>query len=297
MKVLVTGAHGKVGSSVAATLHERGHDVFTTDIGGADYRTKSGWRPPYVRADLCNFGEAVAVMMKAEPDVVVHTAGIPSALNDVPSAIFHNNTLSTFNIAEAVARTGVSRLVNISSETIAGYVTAEVPDAPDYFPVDEDYPDRPQDAYALSKSVGESICAALVRRSPSTAVSIRATYVMSDSEVESVRAMFAEEPMLGVLNGWAYILADDLAELAALCAESETPGHEVVYAAAADNTAGLPLAELVAAASWTRTPELRGLVRPDANGISYAKATRLFGWSPRRSLHLPLDAPHTDHLQ
>lgn len=290
MRVLVTGARGKVGSSVAATLHARGHEVHTTDIGGPDYRTNSDWRPPYVRADLCNYGEAVAVVMKVKPDVVVHTAGIPGAMNDVPSTIFHNNTLSTFNVAEAVARTGVSRVVNISSETVAGYVTAEISDAPDYLPVDEEHPLRPQDAYALSKSVGESICDALTRRSTATAVSIRATYVIGDSEVESVRAIFAEAPLLGAVNGWAYILADDLAELAVLCAESDTPGHEVIYAAAAENTVGLPLADLVSAATWTRTPEVRECARPDASGINSAKATRLFGWSPSRSIRFRRDA-------
>lgn len=81
---------------------------------------------------------------------------------------------ATFNVVEAAARWGVRRLVNISSETVPGYVFAERrsrsaarfveprsatfperPDTADYVPVDENHPIRPQDPYALSKYVAE----------------------------------------------------------------------------------------------------------------------------------------------
>jgi nucleoside-diphosphate-sugar epimerase len=85
------------------------------------------------------------------------------------------------------------------------------------------------------------------------------------------------------VNGWAYIHVDDLAELVAVAVEGESLGHEVIYAAAADNIAGRPLAELVADADWPRVPEVRHTSRADASGVDCTKAAKLFGWTPRIS--------------
>jgi len=280
MRVLVTGSRGKVGRHVVAALGTAGHEVDGTDIVRADY---SDWTASYVRADLCDYGQAIDVVLRSDPDVVVHTAGIPSGQNDPSSTIFATNAVGTFNITEAAARAGVRRLVNISSETVTGFPTARRPDAPDYFPVDEDHPLRPQEAYALSKSVGESVCDAAVRRSDLTAVSIRASFVLASSDYDVVRRMFDADPAAGHPNGWSYIDVLDLAALAVLAAEAATPGHEVVYAAAGDNIIGRPLAELIALVDWHRVPELRELGRADASGINSAKAERLFDWRPTRS--------------
>jgi UDP-glucose 4-epimerase len=70
--------------------------------------------------------------------------------------------MATFNVVEASVRWGVTRLVNVSSETVPGFFLprARLPE-----PVDEEHPIRPQDPYALSKHFGEQLCDAAVRRS------------------------------------------------------------------------------------------------------------------------------------
>ena len=90
-------------------------------------------------------------------------------------------------------------------------------------------------------------------------------------------------PAGGSANGWAYVDVADLADLAALAAERSSPGHEIVYAAAADNIVGIPLADFAEAVDWPRPPALRPVDRRDTSGISCAKANRLFGWMPRQS--------------
>ena len=60
------------------------------------------------------------------------------------------------------------------------------------------------------------------------------------------------------------------------------PGHEVLYAAAPDNANGLPLHDLVRRHFGDRV-ELRPAPRPDASGISCARAVWLLGWKPTRS--------------
>ena len=288
MRVLVTGGSGKVGSHAADALRGRGHDVVLTDIAPPVYGPQAG-RFPYIRADLTDFGAAVGTVMKVRPEAVVHAAGIPSAQKDPPSVIFSNNVLAMFHVAEAIARTGVGRLVYVSSETVPGYVTAEVPDVPDYLPVDEQHPVRPQDAYALSKSIGESICDALVRRSDARAVSIRASFVVAEADYPRVVPVPEENVTLGRVNLWSYVDAVDLAELIALAVEADSVGHEVVYAAQPDNLVGRPLGELLDAAFGANAPTLRTLDRADSSGLSCAKAASLFGWRPTRSWrdHLP----------
>ncbi len=283
MKVLITGGRGKVGRHAAAVLAGRGHHVTLTDIGPASYGPPARGALPYLRADLTDYGAAIGIVMKSAPEVIVHAAGIPDPSHDAPATIFANNTLATFHVAEAVARTGVRRLVNLSSETVVGYVTAERAADPDYLPVDENHPVRPQDAYALSKAVGETICDALVRRSDATAVSIRPSLVLDDGDYANIAPLFQKRPALGRVNCWSYVDVLDLAELIGLAVESTTPGHEVVYAAQPDNLVGLSLAELVDIGYGVEHPEIRPTDRDDAAGISCAKARGLFGWQPTRS--------------
>jgi len=244
---------------------------------------------PYLRADLTDYGQAISVVLRVRPDVVVHTAGIPEPSHDPAHVVFATNTQSTFNVAEAVARTRVRRLVYVSSETAPGFVTAERPFLPDYLPVDEDHPLRPQDAYGLSKALGETICDALVRRADATAVSVRPSLVLTPDSYRQLHDRVAADPRAGVFNQWSYVDVDDLAELIALAAVADTAGHEVVYAAQPDNIAGRPLAELTDQVFGPDAPPLRALERPDAGGISIAKARALFGWKPERSWR--------DHLQ
>jgi len=286
VRVLVTGSRGKIGSRVVARLAADGHRVTGTDIVMPAYGPPF---EPYLRADLTDYGQAIAVVLRVRPDVVVHTAGIPEPSHDPAHVVFATNTQSTFNVAEAVARTRVRRLVYVSSETAPGFVTAERRFLPDYLPVDEDHPLRPQDAYGLSKALGETICDALVRRADATAVSVRPSLVLTPDSYRQLHDRVAADPRAGVFNQWSYVDVDDLAELIALAAVADTAGHEVVYAAQPDNIAGRPLAELTDQVFGPDAPPLRALERPDAGGISIAKARALFGWKPERSWR--------DHLQ
>jgi len=282
MRVLVTGAQGKVGSFAAKAFDAAGHKVVGVDIASPAYGPQPAGTLPYLRADLTDFGAAIGAVHAARPDVIVHAAGIPGPGHDPAAAVFANNTLATYNIAEAVLHTGVARVVYISSETAPGFVTAERPFIPDYLPVDEAHPRRPQDPYALSKSLGEDICDALVARSDATAVSIRPSYVWAPRDYAHVLSPLQEHPDRH-FNYWSYVDVEDLADLIVLAATASTAGHEVVYAAQPDNYVGRPFATLVAEVLGDAAPPLRELDQEDCAGIRTAKARTLLGWLPQRS--------------
>lgn len=182
MKVLITGAHGKVGRAATQALLDAGHEVVATDLTRPGFERKEPGSARYVMADLTDAGEAFAVVRGAE--AVVHVAAIPEPTGNPPHVVFQTNLMATFNVLEAAVRFGVKRFVNISSETVPGFFFPERPFLPEYAPVDEEHSIRPQDPYALTKSFGEQLMDAAVARSDIRAISIRPSWVQNEDNYE-----------------------------------------------------------------------------------------------------------------
>jgi nucleoside-diphosphate-sugar epimerase len=287
MRILVTGARGKVGRATVEALLKAGHAVTASDLGAPVFERPDPGREAYVQADLTDAGQAFAVVRGH--DAVIHAAAIPEPTRNPPHVVFHNNIMSTFNAIEAAVRWEVGRFVNVSSETAPGWFFAERPFLPDYVPVDEEHPLRPQDAYATSKVFGEALMDGAVRRSDVRCISIRPSWVQLEANIEHNLGPIVRdggaEPSAGF---WSYVDVYDLAEMLRLAAESDLDGHEVFYAAQPDNSAGKPLADLVRRHHGDAIA-LRDTDRPDAAGISTAKAQRMLGWRPTRSWRDYLD--------
>jgi UDP-glucose 4-epimerase len=285
MRILVTGARGKVGAATIHRMLRSGHEVTAVDLAPPVYERTREVR--YVQADLSDAGHAAAVV--PGHDAVVHAAAIASPVKNPPHVIFQNNVMATYNTIEAAERAGVARFVHVSSETVPGFSYPTRYFHADYAPIGEDHQVAPQDSYALSKWAGEMLMDAAVARSDMAGVSVRPTWVQWEGNVERnlgpvVRARGADRSP----SFWSYIMVYDLADLLALAATTDLPGHEVLYAAAADNANGLPLHDLVRRHFGTAV-ELRPVAREDASGISCAKAVRLLGWKPKRSWRHWLD--------
>jgi len=278
MRILVTGSRGKVGAATVTALADAGHDVTAVDLGPAIFERSSG--PQYRQADLTNPGDAYAVVRGH--DAVIHAAAIPDPLHHPPHTVFQNNLMATFNVLEAAVRWGVSRFVNVSSETVPGFFFPERGVPRPYAPIDEDYPIQPQDPYAIAKHFGEQLMDAAVRRSDIRCTSIRPSWVQWEGNYERNIGPCVRDPAEPSASFWTYIDAYDLADALRLAAESALPGHDVFYIASPDNYAGRPLAEMIRRHHGVAV-ELRELDRDDASGTSSAKAMRMLGYSPTRS--------------
>jgi UDP-glucose 4-epimerase len=287
MKIVVTGAHGKVGRAATKALLDAGHEILATDLSRPGFERREEGTAHYTMADLTDAGEAFAVIRGA--DAVVHAAAIPEPTGNPPQVVFRTNLMASFNVLEAAIRFGVKRFVNISSETVPGFFFPERDFLPDYAPVDELHPIRPQDPYALSKHFAEQLMDAAVQRSNIKCISLRPSWVQYEGNYEQNLGPQIRDAAVLSPNLWSYIDAYDLADAIVLATESDLPGHEIFYIASPDNVGGHDFAAVLKQYYGDQI-ELRPIERADTSGISSRKAMDLLGWSPKRSWRDYLDA-------
>jgi nucleoside-diphosphate-sugar epimerase len=277
-RVLVTGGSGKLGRVVMTSLAADGYDVVNADRvpppGDAPGR--------FVRADLTDYGQAVELLSRIEDrydgvDALVHLAAVP-APGLIPNATtFTHNMVATHHVFAAARLAGVRNVVWASSETVLGLPFTETP--PPYFPVDEDYPARPNSSYSLVKHLEEQMAAQLCRWDPALKmIGLRFSNVMVPSDYDRFRA-FSADPLLRAWNAWGYIDARDGAQAVRLALESELVGTEVFVIANADTVMTQPSSHLVASV-FPSVPVRRELGEHETL-LSIDKARRMLGYSPR----------------
>ena len=288
MRVLVTGSAGKVGRAAVVALQKAGHEVRATDLIPPVFERPEETDPEYIQADMTDAGDAYAVV--SGMDAVVHAAALPEPTHNPPHVVFKNNLMGVFNTLEAAIRFGVPRYVNISSETVPGFFFPEREFLPDYVPVDEEHPIKPQDPYATAKYFSELLMDGAITRSDIRCISIRPSWVQHEGNYERNLGPQVRDASVLSPNFWSYIDVYDLADAITLAVESGLPGHEVFYIASPDNVGGRPFEEIVKRYYGDKVEVKKPLSREDAAGISIAKAEKMLGYSPKRSWRDYLDA-------
>lgn len=227
MRVAVTGGSGLAGSAVVSQLHEAGYEVVSIDRA----------QPPqpvaeYRLVDCCDLGQVFGACSGV--DAIVHLAAIPRPVHHTPDQVFHSNIMATFNVFEAAAVLGIPRVVYVSSMSVLGLPFSYTPIRLVYLPIDEAHPQAPQDAYALSKALGEDIALAFARRMAGalSVVSLRFPWIHRPESFKSVLRPLWDDPAGGATNLWGYIDTRDVAQACRLALEAEISGHEAFYLSA-----------------------------------------------------------------
>ena len=154
------------------------------------------------------------------------------------------------------------------------------PPTPDYLPVDEKHLSKPQDAYGLSKVVGEQIADSFVTIHPDMTISsMRFPGVNFDLSYESFRERW-KIPATRASGFWTYIDARDAAMACRLALEAKFYGHEVMIASASMSCMIQPMRDLIAKylPEGARIGKVTG---EHWSGVDSAKALRLLGFRPR----------------
>jgi len=273
MKILVTGGVGKVGQWVVRELLDgAAHEVTVFDrVPGPE---KSAVQ--YLVGDVQDLGQVMEAMYRA--DAVIHLAAIHNP-NIAPTNItYQTNVVGTFNVHHAAFRLGVKRVVSASSNAVVGWSYNER-FTPDYFPIDENHPLRPQDVYGLSKEIGETIARSYARKGLET-VSLRPSGVVTPDELEQMRRDGGRKPT--GFQAYSYVDARDLALGFRLALERPLATGTVMFVVADDSTVAEPLCDLYPRVMPSIGDQARSLTGSKGS-YSNVCAKRLLGWQPVHS--------------
>jgi nucleoside-diphosphate-sugar epimerase len=289
MRVVVTGGSGRLGQFVVRELFTHAHQVSAIDT----VKPRECPCPTYV-VDLSNVEPLIEQFNKA--DAVIHLArrrfpytesGFNSAtqrweFSDVAgdAARFNANVAMTNNVLTAALSAGVMKVVCGSSLAIYGLYYPVTDLQPDYLPVDEAHPRRPQDAYGLTKLVGEKLCDALSQKSGIPIASLR----FSGIYTEEHRALLAERKSNPTMRGtgalWSYIDVRDAARACRLALETNFAGHQAFNICAPDTIMDVPTRELVSR-YLSQVRDLREDLTGHSSGYSVVKAKATLGFAAK----------------
>lgn len=236
MRIAVTGSAGFLGRQVAAGLRDAGHDVLGLDMA------------PHDGGVVVDLQDAAATSAALEgQEGVVHLAGYPRAGSHSPHDVFTTNTSISFSVIDAAVDAGVSTFAFGSSISTIGYPFFTNPIPPAHLPLDESIASIPQDAYGLSKLVGETTIDGAIARSGGAfaAVSLRFPALHTpESFVAEMPATY--EAGKDVKLFWSYIDLRDCASAFAAVFARPHSGHAKLFLAAQDTFDPRPTRELLA---------------------------------------------------
>ena len=273
-RICVTGASGQAGRAVVRDLLEHGYDVAATDIAASKDDIFEGM----MRADLTDYGQAAEALAGA--DAVVHLANIPAPGIAPPAVTFNANMTMNFNVFQAAASLGLSRVVWASSETTLG-LPFDVP--PRYAPVDEDHYPVPTTTYALSKVATETIAGHFADWSGIPFVALRFSNIWRPEDYHEFPS-FWPDPQLRKWNLWGYIDERDVAASCRLALEAPreaVAGHPAFIIAAADTVMNPPSAALLG--EVFPGVELTREVGEFGTLLAIDRARQVLGFEPRHS--------------
>jgi nucleoside-diphosphate-sugar epimerase len=272
VRIAVTGGSGKAGRAIVRDLLEHGHDVVNVDLRPSPESSGPDSPAPFLCADVTDATQALEALDGS--DAVVHLAAIPSPVHGTATRVFETNVRSTYAVFAAAVRLGVRRVVWASSETTLG-LPFDTP--PDYAPVDEEHPLRPESSYALSKVLGEEMARQFNRWSGIPFVGLRFSNVMVRADYERFPS-FWDDPQLRRWNLWGYVDEADVAQSVRLALAADLAGAEAFVIAAADTVMKRPSRDLMA--EVFPTVPLTAPVEGTGTLLAIDKARRLLGYEP-----------------
>lgn len=272
MQIAVTGGRGLLGTAVVAEGCRRAHQVVSIDIRPVAPGEQGGDSAGQLVADVTSYEELKRAVEGC--DALVHLAGRPSPFG-VPLHVVHNtNVVASYNALRVAVELGIKKFCYASSINAIGGAFSARPRY-DYFPVDEEHPSYNEDAYALSKFIGEIQAGSVCRADSALSVgSLRIHHLVPTREV------LADKIVTDVARYsrdlWGYTTLDAAARACFAVLDASWKGHEVFFVVAPRTAANMATAELCEEfyPEVHRRHELVG----NEGLYSCAKAKRLLGW-------------------
>ncbi len=283
-RVMITGGAGRLGRhvvrTVAATAEVRVLDIAPPEDDVA-----------FHRVDIRD-GEACRTALRGS-DAVIHLAGLDDGDAARPRDYLDVNVAGAWNVFAGALAAGVEHIVVASSTAVLGIGRAT---PPDYLPVDEAHPLRPNDEYGLSKQLIEAQAAWIARAGHARVTCLRPTLIMRPEMEPRFRAQLAlpdpdAPPPAGADQAYgalaptrSYVRSADAARAFHLALDRAGDAFDIVQIAAPDTLGRIDLLSRMHAV-WGRLPTVRDPVRwvedPSRSLFDTAKAARVLGWHGR----------------
>lgn len=280
--VLVTGAAGRLGSTVARLFHDEGYRLLATDVvdaGDVPYR--------FERADLRD--HVAASTLVTGIDVVLHMGNRPGIGTTPPQVVFNENISINENIFQGAAEQGVGTIVFASTLQLIGShsddrTVVTEPTRPVY-PLNETAVPDPSNVYALSKSVSEVMLRYYADRCGLACTALRLPLLHRNEPRVFVES--GHERDIDIFEGFSGLTYDDAARLFLAVVRAELPGYRVYLAGTSHRHRDLSVAELIDRYYPEVSPET-----PDLIDIS--TITEETGWRPSADYRSPAGSSRPD---
>lgn len=282
MRILITGAAGRVGSAVATDLHKNGHEVVATDVM---YRPELPFKLHL--ADLCDYRSIYPLIEGC--DAVIHLGNHPHARATRPyQKLMAENVAMNANVFAAALDVGIRRIVSISSvqattgvdgSKVWGRVakTCQWP----YLPADGKLPRNPgNNEYALSKVFAEQTLEAMAAEHEDlAAVTVRFPWVQHAIRNSKWRYDSPLKPDdKRVAEGMGYVTSEDACTSLRAIVEQVQPGYHQYFVAQSLVVRGMTCDEM--AARLFPAQEVTGPFVGDGGLIDLTVLKEQYGWSP-----------------
>jgi len=267
-RVLVTGAAGRLGSAVAALVHDKGYDVVATDLVSVDdvpYR--------FEQADLLDHKAALDLLEGV--DALLHIGNHPSIGAMDPQVVFNENVAINQNVFQGAAEQGVRRIVFASTLQVIGShidhrTVVNQPATPAY-PMNGATPADPSNVYALSKTVSETMLRYYAQRCGIACVALR--FSLLHKGEDRLRVSSGQECFTDVLEGFSGLTYHDAAALFEAILRSDLRGYRVYMPGTCHRHRDLAFPDLLRAHYPEVTAEVGDLI--DMSGLMSDT-----GWRP-----------------
>ncbi|MBN1864875.1 MAG: NAD(P)-dependent oxidoreductase [Victivallales bacterium] len=239
MRVLLTGASGRLGRVVWERLLSDGHEVVA-----ADCRYRTGLPGGLDVADLTE--ETCCYRLLEGCEALIHLGNIPSMSSHLtPQKLFRRNACANMNVFTAAKDMGVAKIAFASSIQVFAWNPYDACGTPasrlPYLPADGDIPASPGHAYGLSKQVGEDILRNLATLNPEGSyVSLRFPHLLQhDHDIQKVKRYwqrFTEFNPKSIDELSSFLVMADAAALLSAILERKLPGYRQYFPAVSKTT-------------------------------------------------------------
>lgn len=254
LKVAITGGHGRLGQAAIRELLTYGHEVLAIDIAEPPKKPC-----PWKAVDLRDLKFLLRAIEDCEG--FVHLARVRFPYTEVgfdpaarawnaPDTVgdaerFADNVAMTYNVLAVASSLGARQVVSGSSLAIYGLYYPVRPLRPEYLPIDETHPLRPQDPYGISKLVGEKLCDAFAQKSDMRIASLRFAGIATETLYPVLTERRKDPLCRGTGALWSYIDVRDAASACRLALEADFRGHEAFNICAPLTMMASPTDELI----------------------------------------------------